>query len=1260
MISVFLSLILGIAGPSTSAASVERDTAWILPPGSQAFVGIHRVELPPQPPRYPLPERVKQQLPLALRHPLQQNLDRLMLEWPRCRRLQPGPGDTLWLLREGCSTWQGYRWPDLAPTGPGPSAALLAWARDPSGSWVVLDTLGRLWITPTRTVPTGKRPLRQFPNARSVVITPNGLWVSTADSVYHGSSGLLGFRWRAYSPGGWLLATGEEAPGLLDSLGRLYLRVGGPVFAHLPPGSHHATWQDLNGDGLRDLVFLYDQHPWYRWQSPQGTLIAPDTSHRVWFPFRRGFAPSLTFTSSRQGFLATPEGRVYALHRQQSTWRVDTLLDLRQILGLEGLLYPVIQHAFLDPDTLPDLVVGLADGRVWALASSEASPRLLGQVQAFAAPVQIHGHWYAGDAWGHVIRLDTGDTLRLSPPPERGSVFPVAVDLTGDGDPELVIGQQRGGVRVWQQVNDTLWQEQPELGMTTPEMAIPAVVHLNQDPWPDLAVATLGGRVFAYEAVHQDHRLRFVERNSWHFRPQRSVRTLAEYLRRSYLDPAGWALRVQADTLWAYAELLEHTPPALLDEVAFSLAHTPAEILRVLARLHQEDVFLENARAVYRADTLLAYATLVDLPDGRTTVAYAEGDTLPPDLYGWYVVHPRILYEIPYRVDASYWSRSWQEYGIDRDTWLRHEEDVYAHPDRGVFWRTLFLRDSTYGRTPVDAVASARTLHEAVRHLYLFQGWNTGGFMTFGYKTQDLQPVVIYRKAYGSCGEQSILFAALARTALIPTYVAIDMGEDHQWNEFWCCGQWHHLDVNSDTLKGIDHPATSVMKKTITAVVGWRPDDSLFVITGRYVDTASVDFIVQDTLGNPVPGALVVLRSHWNRRDMRAVWGYTDHTGRWHLPVGYQPPLGNAIEVLSPLGIAGVEHALHEPGQRYQEKLQVPGQAPAPPRSPVTDLSLESQGWLEVHNPITSRPYRISSPTLRAAGYEGTLFQPITIGPWWPVVEPEAQGWRLTNPHPYLTLRVRARIPLPVPAEPAQVRLSLASLRVATGHPVPMTVDLQAPAGIQTAEVRLLRGDSVWRRIPLQDRWHPIEATPWRLLQARVDDTLHTGAGGPLLPGTYRVVAVLTDLAGRTTASDTLPLTLLPTWQFHRQWVDQDDPQAPEPSASWILRFQVIDTLRLLYVESEAPEAEGLDLDLFLYRDANGDGQPSKKETVASSTSPTNHEVLVVHFAEPGVYWLYAQGCTVEQPPQPFNLVLSFEVDSLGIAREAPGSPGAR
>ena len=1240
---LFASLSFGAA-----RGEVLRDTAFLLPPGSRAFLGLHEVRIPVQPPRYPVPPKVKQLLPPDLVRALQHNLDALMTAWPRAERLQKGPGDTLWLFHE--DHWQGYALPALTPVRPGPPAWVAAWDRLGPHRVAVLDTAGRLWILkslPDR--PPETPPLRRFQEATNLTARQGKLWVATRRQVFRLQvSGLWGPKWQTRAPGGWLLTGSlDTAPGLLDTLGGLHLGDSAP--ARLPRGSSYPALLDWNQDGRADLVFLYQGHPYVRLRRPGGAFWAPDTSHRVVFPFRREFAPSVAFLSDTLGLLATPEGQVFRLHRRNGTWLPDSrpFLNLRRLLQAEGLLYPVL---CADPEGT-DLVVGLADGRVFRLQAPDyRSAAFLGRVPGFAAPMTLHHTWYAGDATGRVRRLDTGEPLALTPPPDSGSVFPAAADLTGDGIPELLVGQQKGGVRVYRRQGDTLWVQMARF--VTPEMAVPAVL-----PGDSLlvAVATLGGQVYAYRPVQQDTSLRFVERNSWHFQPQRGVRDLAAYYERSYLSPAGMELRLPTDTLWAYARLLERTPQPLLDEVAFSLAHTPPEILRVLARLNQEDLFLENARGVYRADSALAYATLVDLPDGRTTIAYTDGDTLPPDLYGWYVVHPRILYEVPYRVDASWWQRPPADYGLSRDDWLRHEEDVYAHPDQGAFWRTLFQHDSTYGRTALDAVASARTLREAVRRLYLFQGWNTGGFMSFGYRTQDLQPVVIYRKAYGSCGEQSILFAALARTALIPTYVAIDMGEDHQWNEFWCCGTWHHLDVNNDTLKGIDHPATSVMKKTITAVVGWRPDDSLLVITGRYVDTASVDFVVQDSAGRPVPGALVVLRSHWRRRGMRALWGYADARGRAHLPVGYQPPLGNMVEILSPVGTAGVDHVLHHPGRRYREGFRVPGKVPPEPSPSPGELQIRSRALLWVHNPITSRPYRISSETLRRAGYEGTLYQPIVPGEWNPRVTASEGGWLLENPHPYLTLRVRARMPLPVPPEGPTARLSLNPTEGPTGTAFPYEVHLQAPAGLASAELLLWHQDSVVRRIPLE----PVaeEATPWRVLRASVRDSLDTGAGGPLRPGTYRLAVRATDLAGRTTTSDTLRLHLLPTSRYLHQWVFQDQPHASEPSASWILEFWVREPLRLLYVVSEAPGAEGLDLDLFLYRDQDGDGRPSKKETVASSTSPTNHEVLLVHFPEPGHYWLYAQGCTVENPPQPFNLTCSFVVDSLGAAHDTPLVP---
>ena len=164
--------------------------------------------------------------------------------------------------------------------------------------------------------------------------------------------------------------------------------------------------------------------------------------------------------------------------------------------------------------------------------------------------------------------------------------------------------------------------------------------------------------------------------------------------------------------------------------------------------------------------------------------------------------------------------------------------------------------------------------------------------------------------------------------------------------------------------------------------------------------------------------------------------------------------------------------------------------------------------------------------------------------------------------------------------------------------------------------------------------------------------TLNTGEGGPLLPGEYTLRPFAVDLAGNRGTGTSKKVWILPTKNYENQLVYQDDPYDTLPSGSWIMHFYVRDSLRFLLFETDAPRAQDLDLDIFLYRDQNGDGKPEKKELVASSTSPTNRERIFVSLPEEGEYWFYAQGCTVKNPPQPFNLRMSFYIDEKGTARE--------
>jgi len=99
----------------------------------------------------------------------------------------------------------------------------------------------------------------------------------------------------------------------------------------------------------------------------------------------------------------------------------------------------------------------------------------------------------------------------------------------------------------------------------------------------------------------------------------------------------------------------------------------------------------------------------------------------------------------------------------------------------------------------------------------------------------------------------------------------------------------------------------------------------------------------------------------------------------------------------------------------------------------------------------------------------------------------------------------------------------------------------------------------------------------------------------------------------------------------------------------WPIRIEK--KIPFLFIKTSPDESEGLDLDLFLYRDKNGDGKPEKNEKVASPTSPYVKETIYVSNPDTGTYWIYVQGCTVEQDSAYFDIQTSFETNDKGEAK---------
>jgi hypothetical protein len=296
-----------------------------------------------------------------------------------------------------------------------------------------------------------------------------------------------------------------------------------------------------------------------------------------------------------------------------------------------------------------------------------------------------------------------------------------------------------------------------------------------------------------------------------------------------------------------------------VDEVAWSIAVTAPEVLEHILSSGHVGLFRENASAIYAVDGMLLYARLVELDEGRTTVELdGEAGTyeLDPEMYYWYVVYPRAYIGLP-----AYFS--------------------------GNFWRTMFQIDTPYAGSLVDAVATATSVGEAADAV----GDWIQGFMTFGYGTNELQPVEIYMAQFGSCGQYSIITTAAAKTVFVPTASASARADDHEWNEFWD-GRWimwdnslgeigtnpHYPYIDWPEIMDDDLYSSGGVFGEVAHVLRFREDEFIEACDQYTGYDQEVTVTVRDASGAPVEGARVIARTAESSYHP-CTWSYTGHDG---------------------------------------------------------------------------------------------------------------------------------------------------------------------------------------------------------------------------------------------------------------------------------------------------------------------------------------------------------------------------------------------
>ena len=340
---------------------------------------------------------------------------------------------------------------------------------------------------------------------------------------------------------------------------------------------------------------------------------------------------------------------------------------------------------------------------------------------------------------------------------------------------------------------------------------------------------------------------------------------------------------------WAQT-ILEAVDP-YIDEIAFCIAHLSPQYL--MSPFAYPQLLIDNARLIYDNDKRLDYVEVVDFgssasdPGYYSTTRYRKAriiDTtevvVPRDIYYWYIVHPKISDEIPAFIDP----------GIVEDNYT-HRNNIVS-PERGYFWRDFLFyhADPGYAKL-VDLLKGVKivwnefngSVGSRPHAMNVLNRWQSSCMEFTSNEERPHQPVRIYRKHIGRCGENGDMRVAAARAALIPACSVASYSTDHVWNEFWE-GKWIHWDgaINSPFMY------VDSWGKKFGSVFRWKSDGSLIPVTDRYArEYATLNVYALDKERRPIDGARIVLYTTGLNGDLWFdMYGVTDSEGKATFLVG--------------------------------------------------------------------------------------------------------------------------------------------------------------------------------------------------------------------------------------------------------------------------------------------------------------------------------------------------------------------------------------
>jgi len=340
---------------------------------------------------------------------------------------------------------------------------------------------------------------------------------------------------------------------------------------------------------------------------------------------------------------------------------------------------------------------------------------------------------------------------------------------------------------------------------------------------------------------------------------------------------------------WANA-ILDASDP-YVDEIAFCIAHLSPQYL--MSEFASVQLLQDNARLIYENDQSLAFVKVVDYGSAATggdyysTTRYRKAryiDTteveVPREIYYWYIVHPKISDEIPAYIAPDI---------VESNS--SHRNNITT-PANGYFWRDFLFRRSDPGYTSIQQwLSSCQIIWNSFpsppgappHAMNQLNRWMATSMKFTSNEERPHQPVRIYRKHIGRCGENGDLRVAAARSVLIPATSVASYSTDHVWNEFWE-EKWIHWD---DALNA-PYMYIDSWNKKFGSVFQWRSDGYFFPVTDRYTrGHTTLRIFALDAADQPIDGAQVILYTPGLDEELWFdTYGTTDSDGQVTFLVG--------------------------------------------------------------------------------------------------------------------------------------------------------------------------------------------------------------------------------------------------------------------------------------------------------------------------------------------------------------------------------------